>query len=93
MCTVSDATETAAASASNAFPQRLISRLIEQPSRADAQHDRSADAPMHRGNQLGPLALAEIGKADGNDQEGFEPFAKGDDKRLQHMICFRQRPA
>ena len=35
------------------------------------------------------LALAEIGEADRNNQEGFEPFAKGDDKRLQHMISFR----
>ena len=48
--------------------------------------NRRRDAPVHRRNQLGPLALAQIGEADGNNQEGFEPFAEGDDKRLQHMI-------
>ncbi len=89
MCTVSDATDTAAAEREHPFPQRLISRLIEQPSGPDAQHNRRGDAPMHRRNQLGPLALAQIGEADRNNQEGFEPFAKGDDKRLQHMISFR----
>ena len=39
------------------------------------------------------LAFAEVGEADGDNQEGFEAFAKGDDKRLQHMIRFGECPA
>ena len=71
------------------LPQRLISSLIKEPSGPDAQHDRGGDSPMHRGNEFGSLTFPEIGEADRNDQEGFEPFAKGDDKRLQHMVSFR----
>ena len=47
------------------------------------QH-RERDAPVHGGHQLAPPALAQIREADGDDEKGFEPFAKGDDERLQH---------
>ena len=50
---------------------------------SNGQHD----APVHGGNQFAPAALAEVGEADGDDEEGFEPFPERDDERLQHDAC------
>ena len=90
---MSDATDTAAASASTPFPQRLIPRLIEQPPAPMLSTTDAAMPQCTAGISSDALALAEIGETDGDNQEGFEPFAEGDDKRLQHMIRFAERPA
>jgi len=39
---------------------------------------------VDRGNQFASSALAQIGKADGDNQKGFEPFPERDDERLKH---------
>ena len=39
---------------------------------------------MHGGNELTAAALAEVGQADGDDEERLEAFAESDHKRLQH---------
>ena len=70
----------------HAFPQRLVRRLLEQVRRANAEQDRQADAPVHRGDQLAAAALAEVGQADGDDQERLEAFPESDDECLQHAI-------
>ena len=51
---------------------------------ADAQKHRDADAPMHSRDEIGTPALLEIRQADGDNEEGFEPFSKSDDERLKH---------
>ena len=51
MCTVSDATSTAAVNREDAFPERLVVGLGEQEAGPDAQQDRHADAPVDRGEQ------------------------------------------
>ena len=45
---------------------------------------RERDPPVHGRDQLAPPALAQVRKADRDDEEGFEPFTKRDDERLQH---------
>ena len=44
----------------------------------------SADAPVDGRNEPVPAALAQVGKADGDDEKGFEPFPKRDDECLEH---------
>ena len=45
---------------------------------------RERDAPVDRRNRARRARSCEVREADGDDQEGFEPFTEGDDKRLQH---------
>jgi hypothetical protein len=59
---------------------------VEQVGRANADEDRKRDAPVHRGDQIAPPALAKIRKADGDDQKRFQTFTKGDDKSLKHWM-------
>src|ERR1700682_3303062 len=63
----------------------MVGRPLEQHRRADADQDRQRDAPANRRDQLQPAALPQIREADGDDEEGFEPFAERDDERLVHV--------
>ena len=66
------------------FPQRLVRGALEEDCGDDAQHHRGRDAPVHRRDELWAAALAEIRKADGDDEKRLEPFPEGDDEGLQH---------
>ena len=84
MCTVSEATESAATSASTPSQSAwLVAARSRTPAPMLSDH-RERDAPVDRGNQRAAPGLLEVGQADGDDQEGFEPFAEGDDERLKH---------
>lgn len=53
---------------------------------ADAGGDGSPESPEHDTLQLVAANLCKIGEDDSDDQRGFDPFAEGDDKCLQHKV-------
>ena len=63
----------------------LVGGMEKQPAAEGAHAERNGNAPVHRGSQLSAARLTEVGKADGDDEEGLEPFAKSDDERLKHV--------
>jgi hypothetical protein len=65
----------------DALPQRLVTGTAEEHCRADADQNRQPDAPMNRRHEPIASGLAQIGQRDRNDEEGFEPLAKGDGER------------
>ena len=42
------------------------------------------DAPVHGRHELVAAALPQVREADGDDEEGLEPFPKRDDEGLEH---------
>ena len=86
MCTVSEATDTAATNARTPSHKAWFLAWKNSQAAPMLRQRRRRDAPMNRRNQLGAVALAQIRQADGDDEERFEAFAKSDDKRLQHMF-------
>ena len=67
------------------FEPFLVGGVVEQVAAGRADHDGGDDAPVDGRARSRAPALAQVGQADGDDQEGFEPFAEGDDERLQHV--------
>ena len=49
------------------------------------------DAPVDGGDQFPAPALLQVSEADGDDEEGFEAFAEGDDERLNHVSVHARR--
>ena len=84
MCTVSEATSTAATMARMPSHRAWFRARRQQDPGADAEQDGDADAPVNRGNQLPAAGFPEVGEADGNDQEGLEALTQRDDERLNH---------
>ena len=66
------------------FEPLLVGGVEEQVATDAAHRHGDDDAPVHGLGQLAASALAQVREADGDDQEGFESFAEGDDERLQH---------
>ena len=89
MCTVSEATSTAATSArtpshsawfaafASSTPAPMLSRIEATMPQCTA--GISAARPV----------FLQVGEADGDDQERFEPFTQGHDECLQHGLRFR----
>ena len=71
------------------FPERLIRGLGKEQPGANAEQNGGHDSPVHRGDESSAAGLLEVGKADGDDQEGFEPFTQGHDECLQHGPLIR----
>ena len=86
MWTVSDATRKAATIPRTPSQKRLVPRLGEQQAGPDAQRNRGGNAPVDGRNQLASAGLAKVGEADGHDEKRLEPFAEGNDERLQHDV-------
>ena len=82
MWTMSEPTSTAAISASTPSHSAWFEARWNSTAAPMLTRIESRDAPVHGWDQLSPPALAQVGQADGDDQEGFEPFAQGDDERL-----------
>ena len=62
----------------------MVGSALKEQGGTDTDEDRQGDAPVDGGNQLVAAALAQIRKADGDNQKRLESFAEGDDKRLKH---------
>ena len=45
---------------------------------------RGRDAGADRGDEVAAAGFTQVGKADRDDQKCFEPFAQGDDERLEY---------
>ena len=60
MCTVSEATDTAAMMASSPSQSEWFEARWNREGGADADEERERDAPVHRRDQLAPSALAQI---------------------------------
>jgi hypothetical protein len=68
----------------HAFPEGMVGGALKEERRPDADQDRQRNPPAHGRDELMPAALSEIGKADGHDEEGLEPFPESDDECLKH---------
>jgi hypothetical protein len=68
----------------DSFPQRLVPGLGQQQTGANAEQDRRPDPPVDGGNQLASPRFPEVSKADGDDEEGFDPFPQRDHEGLEH---------
>ncbi len=84
MCTVSDATDTAATMARMPSHNAWFDACWNRYAAPMLSSTDNADAPVHGGNQLAPAALAQIREADGDDEERLEPLAQRDHECLQH---------
>ena len=87
MCTVSVATETAAAIASTPSQSAWFDACWN---RYAAPMLSSTDRPMPQCTaeiNSRAAALAQKGEADGDDEEGLEAFPEGDHECLQHAMC------
>src|SRR5262245_43505298 len=69
----------------DALPESLICRAGEQKRRANADGNRETNSPVDRREEPKTTALFQKGDADGNDEEGFEPFTQSDDECLKHV--------
>ena len=54
-----------------------------------AQPDGRHDAPMNGAGQFAPANLSKVRETDGDNQEGFNPFPRGDDEGLE---CLKHEP-
>ena len=72
--------------------QFLIGRIEQRVAAEQAGANRSGDPPVDGGDQAGATGLAQVGQADGDDEERFEPFPEGDDEGLKERLDHGIRP-
>ena len=64
--------------------ERLVRHLQPQPGARQAGDHRDREADAHASDEARAVGLLEIGDHDPDDQERLDPFAEGDQQRLQH---------